>query len=264
MIDSTTRSKKVLAAAMFGIATLAAGPSYGQSCSGNCGESAGGCWCDDSCTGYGDCCGDYHVFCISSPPEVQPGSVPDYDPNKDYCGPWAVFLNPDVGDCLNHVCYLHDSCYQEQGVSVPCYWSGHSSSCDDAFFLGAEGAFACQNSGECGYMCRRVIERAEVLYGLRPVSGDWNYCSSLCPCGIGEGDCDGDGSTECEPGLVCVHNVGANYGFGGKVDVCEAPDGGGDDSCIGQCGGKSGDCWCDDACTGYSDCCSDYAQACGS
>jgi hypothetical protein len=30
------------------------------SCIGNCGESGGGgCWCDDGCSGNGDCCHDY-------------------------------------------------------------------------------------------------------------------------------------------------------------------------------------------------------------
>lgn len=53
-----------------------------------------------------------------------------------------------------------------------------------------------------------------------PGSGD--YCSEECPCGEGEGDCDGDGSLDCAPGLTCVHNVGANYGWDPNVDVCEA------------------------------------------
>jgi hypothetical protein len=33
------------------------------------------------------------------------------------------------------------------------------------------------------------------------------------------GDCDGD--SQCESGLSCVDDVGANYGFAGNVDVCE-------------------------------------------
>jgi hypothetical protein len=35
------------------------------------------------------------------------------------------------------------------------------------------------------------------------------------------------------------------------------------DSCDGQCGGQApGGCFCDDLCTGYGDCCSDFASAC--
>lgn len=50
-------------------------------------------------------------------------------------------------------------------------------------------------------------------------NGGWSYCSSSCPCGEGEGDCDSD--AQCNVGLKCVDNVGANYGFSSSVDVCE-------------------------------------------
>jgi lysozyme len=48
---------------------------------------------------------------------------------------------------------------------------------------------------------------------------DWTYCSASCPCAAGEGDCDED--DECQPGLTCVHNVGASYGVLSSVDVCD-------------------------------------------
>ena len=50
--------------------------------------------------------------------------------------------------------------------------------------------------------------------------GGWAYCSSSCPCDAGEGDCDSD--SQCKSGLVCRHNVGANYGWDPSLDVCEA------------------------------------------
>jgi hypothetical protein len=35
-------------------------------------------------------------------------------------------------------------------------------------------------------------------------------------------------------------------------------------TCEGHCGGQGSEgCWCDDACAGYGDCCSDHAAACG-
>lgn len=34
-----------------------------DSCAGNCGASAGSCWCDASCTSYGDCCADACSVC---------------------------------------------------------------------------------------------------------------------------------------------------------------------------------------------------------
>jgi hypothetical protein len=36
------------------------------SCAGNCGGSAGSCYCDDACSGYGDCCDDYVPECRRS------------------------------------------------------------------------------------------------------------------------------------------------------------------------------------------------------
>jgi hypothetical protein len=46
-------------------------------------------------------------------------------------------------------------------------------------------------------------------------------------------------------------------------DAPDAPSDGG--ACAGHCGGQADDasCWCDDACTDYGDCCSDFARECG-
>jgi hypothetical protein len=49
-------------------------------------------------------------------------------------------------------------------------------------------------------------------------SGD-DYCRDNGPCSEGEGDCDGD--SECESGLICAQDVGADYGWGPLTDVCE-------------------------------------------
>jgi len=75
-----------------------------------------------------------------------------------------------------------------------------------------------------------------------------------CPCGEGQGDCDSD--AECEPGLVCVHNVGADYGWPWSRDVCEQPGGcppfiPGPDACTDPncpCGEGQGDCDSDAEC----------------
>jgi hypothetical protein len=49
---------------------------------------------------------------------------------------------------------------------------------------------------------------------------DLTYCTTDCPCGEGQGDCDAD--VECEPGLSCVRDVGAEYGVPSYVDVCRS------------------------------------------
>jgi hypothetical protein len=77
---------------------------------------------------------------------------------------------------------------------------------------------------------------------------DW--CKDCGPCAEGEGDCDGD--VECEAGLICAQDVGANYGWPPSRDVCEQPSGGapcdvfvpGPDWCkdCGPCAEGQGDC----------------------
>ena len=43
-----------------------------DSCQGNCGGQApSGCWCDDQCAAFGDCCHDKAPVC-----DGQPGSSP--------------------------------------------------------------------------------------------------------------------------------------------------------------------------------------------
>lgn len=46
-----------------------AAPPPSDSCELSCGTQApAGCWCDNACTGYGDCCTDYVDECVASPP----------------------------------------------------------------------------------------------------------------------------------------------------------------------------------------------------
>ena len=61
-----------------------------------------------------------------------------------------------------------------------------------------------------------------VITGTGPSPGDNDYCTVNSPCGVGEGDCDGN--QECQAGLVCRNDVGATYGFRVIVDVCETPE----------------------------------------
>jgi hypothetical protein len=38
---------------------------FSGSCAGACGgASPGGCFCDDACTAFGDCCGDFADVCV--------------------------------------------------------------------------------------------------------------------------------------------------------------------------------------------------------
>lgn len=59
-----------------------------------------------------------------------------------------------------------------------------------------------------------------------PENPSANFCldkiaAGCGPCMGGEGDCDGDpGQGECAEGLLCLRDVGANYGLPSDYDVC--------------------------------------------
>ncbi len=48
-----------------------------------------------------------------------------------------------------------------------------------------------------------------------------NFCSSECPCGLNQGDCDSD--ADCAVGLRCASDVGAQFGMPADYDVCRPP-----------------------------------------
>lgn len=77
-------------------------------------------------------------------------------------------------------------------------------------------------------------------------NGHEDYCLSTCLCGIGEADCDS--SSHCAPGLRCLFNVGADYGFEPDVDVCDCPPdsyNGGGSFCSEVCPCSEGQADCD-------------------
>ncbi len=88
----------------------------------------------------------------------------------------------------------------------------------------------CDNDGECaaGLSC---VDNVGAQFGFAPGvdvcmgeatctanPGVGNFCDVCGPCGNGEGDCDRD--SDCAAGLVCVDNIGAQFGFAPGVDVC--------------------------------------------
>lgn len=85
--------------------------------------------------------------------------------------------------------------------------------------------------------------------------GSSSYCSELCPCGEGGGDCDND--SECDTGLRCYRNVGAVYGMNEDDDVCA--------SCLpNEANGTEDFCNADCPCEeGQGDCDSDADCAAG-
>jgi hypothetical protein len=95
-------------------------------------------------------------------------------------------------------------------------------------------------------------------------------CAGQCGSDQGVATADG-GSCYCDAGCAeygdCCADKDAACGAGGEDPAGPA---GSAPSCSGKCGGSdpqaddSGvNCYCDDACTGNGDCCSDYAAQCG-
>ncbi len=139
----------------------------------------------------------------------------------------------------------------------------------------AEGEGDCDSDDECmpGLVC---TDNVGAQFGFNPTIdvclpsdggggggctatlGSGTFCSACGPCADGEGDCDSD--AECQPGLTCTDNVGAQFGFNPNIDVCLSSDGGGGGTCTltngrgafctecGPCADGEGDCDSDAEC----------------
>ncbi len=79
-----------------------------NSCVGYCGKKApGGCWCDNYCEQYGDCCADIKTVCDEPQPTPTPTPNPSPNPNScvEYCGKkapggcWCDNYCEQYGDC---------------------------------------------------------------------------------------------------------------------------------------------------------------------
>jgi hypothetical protein len=117
-----------------------------------------------------------------------------------------------------------------------------------------EGKGNCDGDSQCasGLICARDVganygwpSNVDVCEQV-DYPGD-NYCRDNGPCTERMGDCDSD--SECASGLICVHDVGADYGWPSNVDVCQL-DYPGNNYCRdnGPCKEGMGDCDSDSEC----------------
>ena len=180
------------------------------------------------------------VSAVNSYPTICPWAAGHPDRCRD-CGPCEV----GIGDCDNDSeCQSGLVCAYDVGedygyeygidvcVSPDCQWPvGHSNYCEDCGPCG-DGEGDCDGDYECqsGLVCATDVGADHgyapevdvcVTPGCRWSRGDLNYCRDCGPCVQGEGNCQND--SECQSGLDCAVDVGADHGYAPDVDVCVTP-----------------------------------------
>lgn len=226
--------------------------------SGPCGEKQGDCDGNSECQAGLVCVQDQGAYYDSFPPpsaNYDPSIVDVCEaPDPDLCryyGPCPA----GNGDCdSNSECQAGLTCVQDVGAKYgyPAYYdvceAGGGSRPDPNYCRDYGPCRAGQGDcdpGQCasGLVCANDVG---AQYGLpahydvceaqggndngRGQPGHVDYCRDYGPCGVGQGDCDGN--SECQSGLQCANDVGAQYGLPADYDVCqEAGGGGGQDPC---------------------------------
>ena len=253
------------------------------SCVGACdGQSADGCYCDDACVEYGDCCADICDEC----PDLGACCVPSCDGKTcgdDGCGGScgvcdAGFKCEDFAcvvcepDCAGKICGpdgcggtcgdcpAGESCNLAGTECQPCTGCAEWQACD-----GAGGCVDPAGQGECEYGGEYI---AAGCFGI-----DWIGCCGngvLYYCDDQSGNCPLGGS--CLVSLDCI-GQGAGCGWGDQFFMCVEgegtpdPDGNlycdfyecvpscGDKVCGNDgCGGSCGECGEGEACSEAGQC----------
>lgn len=107
------------------------------SCNGNCaGQAPGGCWCDASCIGQGDCCSDACEECgHCADPGSCLGNCGDQAPSGCWCDGLCEFFD----DCCDDACAV---CHQ-------CSWQHCVGHCGGRSPIGCWCDEWCHLAGDC-------------------------------------------------------------------------------------------------------------------
>ena len=180
-------------------------------------------------------------------------------PDPDYCRDYGP-CSAGQGDCDPGQCTAGLICTNDVGAQygLPAHYDvceARGSGQPDPDYCVTHDCGVGQGDcdpGQCtaGLICTNDVG---AQYGLPPHydvceargsgSPDPDYCRDYGPCSAGQGDCD---PGQCAAGLVCVNDVGEQYGLPPHYDVCEARGSGSPDPdyCrdYGPCSAGQGDC----------------------
>ena len=108
------------------------------------------------------------------------------------------------------------------------HWSAGGSIVDSTTIAGTQTLEGTTGFSEIYFatdFCENMVQDLQIFAGtggscdIFQPGPDW--CTDCGPCSEGQGDCDGD--VECQSGLICAQDVGADYGWPAGRDVCERP-----------------------------------------
>ncbi len=132
------------------------------------------------------------------------GSCPECPPPPPACGDAACNGGEDCTSCP-------EDCGECQAPPP---------ACGDGVCNDSEDCASCASDcGECTTRDPLCGSEADACHSDPLFDSD--YCSSSCPCAWGEGDCDSD--SQCQDGLECEYNIGADFGLDSGLDLCVKP-----------------------------------------
>ena len=121
-------------------------------------------------------------------------------------------------------------------------------------FCGGKSDGACWCDELCAMFGDCCGDKQPVCDGVDPGPA---LCMSDATCEAGEVCDHSECLSNCPPGLFCP-----TVCWGQCQDASEPPPAD-PNTCEGACGGAAeGNCWCDDLCSTYGDCCADYEAEC--
>lgn len=128
----------------------------------------------------------------------------------------------DLGQARD-VCPLFQTSVEDLGLCTPgCPCNEGQGDCDTD--VDCAGNLVCSKNVGGNYGLASYMDICEdpcpPLDTSRPGLWVGEFCTSTCPCRLGEGDCDED--EQCAAGYVCGQNVGEQYGLPKWADVCVA------------------------------------------